>query len=448
MEPPFHLCPRRSGKPMGPTFLPLLCLLPVLVHAADDLRRPTRDGYAVPQPGRLFQFPKDHGSHPEFRIEWWYVTGHLWDNASNRFGFQSTFFRTAGPPSTSPPSDGSAHTGSLFGTDQLFLSHIALLDVGTGQFRHQERLNREGWAAGAEISTLHVWNGGASLELLSTPTHEPTIPGSLSPRSEAEAGEGGSAHAEPGEGSPPRFMDHAHGASATPASHESPRLRLRSGIRAEAAWDLELTPSKPLVIFGTNSVSRKGASPTAASHYLTFPRLRVEGRLDLGGASRSVQGIAWMDHEFSSSQLSADQAGWDWLSVQLHDGRELMAYRLRHKNGSTDPFSTLAWIDRDGRVTHQPATAFTLEPRSQWKSPRSSAVYPLGLTLRARDPDHGEPVRLDLIPLAADQELPGTIGDVPYWEGACRVVDGAGKEVGVAFIELTGYAGDLSSRLR
>jgi len=358
----------------------------------------TSDGYAVPQPGRVFTFPRDHGSHPEFRIEWWYITGHLWDGASNRFGFQSTFFRTAGPPSASSETPPAFPAPGAFGTDQLFLSHFALLDVGSGRFRHQERLNREGWSAGAAVSNLQVWNGGASLELTQTP--------------------------------------------------DGPHFRLRSHLRAEASWDLKLAPAKPLVVFGTQGVSRKGATATAASHYLTFPRLHVEGLLRLDSSSRPVHGIAWMDHEFSSSQLAPDQAGWDWVAVQLHDGREIMAYRLRRQDGSTDPFSTLAWVDQKGRVTHQPATDFALEPLSRWKSPRSGGEYPLGLSLRSRDPATGESITLQLVPLAADQELPGAIGDVPYWEGACRVMDVSGKEVGSAFVELTGYAGDLAGRLR
>jgi predicted secreted hydrolase len=399
------------------------------------LARRTPDGFAVPQPGRVFRFPQDHGSHPEFRIEWWYITGHLWDGASNRFGFQSTFFRTAGPPPASaspglpinrasvaagvPPAVGGGVSppglpgsravsrsvsnrelsrSSAFGTDQLFLSHFALLDVSTGRFRHQERLNREGWSAGASVSNLNVWNGGGSLELTN--------------------------------------------------AQDGVQLRLRSHLRAEASWDLKLTPAKPLVVFGTNGVSRKGATDTAASHYLTFPRLHVDGLLEIDGASRPVRGIAWMDHEFSSSQLAPDQTGWDWAAVQLHDGREIMTYRMRRKDGSTDPFSTLAWIDRDGRITHLSSAQFTLEPRSRWKSPRSGGEYPQGLTLRSPDPATGAPVTFQLVPLAADQELPGSIGEVPYWEGACRVLDPAGTEVGSAFVELTGYAGDLAGRLR
>ncbi|MGE3310154.1 MAG: lipocalin-like domain-containing protein [Limisphaerales bacterium] len=397
---------RSRSRPPGPSrpalgfVLAFLAFLPSGARAEEPLAPRTPDGYASPQPGRVFTFPRDHGSHPEFRIEWWYITGHLWDGSSNRFGFQSTFFRTAGPIRV-PLTDLESVSPAAFGVDQLFLSHFALLDVGSGRFRHREQLNREGWSAGASISNLHVWNGGGSLERL------------------APAGAGG-----------------------------RPSLRLKSRIRAEASWDLTLVPAKPLVVFGERGVSRKGASPTAASHYLTFSRLDVQGHLDVEGSSRAVHGIAWMDHEFSSSQLSPGQTGWDWVSIQLQDGGEIMAYRLRHKDGSTDPYSTLAWVDRDGRVTHAPADAFALEPRSRWKSPRSGAEYPVGLTLRATDLATRQPITLQLAPLALDQELPGAIGNVPYWEGSCRVLDAAGNDVGSAFVELTGYAGDLAGRLR
>lgn len=391
----------------GAVLVALLCLMGVLARAADPILetgtsalppRLTPEGFAVPQPGQGFRFPRDHGSHPDFKIEWWYVTGHLWDGASNRFGFQSTFFRSAAPRTVPTATKvGSA----AFGSDQLHLAHMALLDAATGRFLHQERLNREGWAAGSATNDLRVWNGSGALER------------------------------QPGAGDPTNGV-----------------WWLRGAVRAEARWDLQLAPAKPLVVFGTNGVSRKGAAPTASSHYLTFPRLNVEGTLDLEGKPRAVRGVAWMDHEYSSSQLGADQVGWDWVSVQLNDGREIMAYRMRRQEGSTDPFSTLAWIDPRGRVRHASAAEFRLEPRGRWRSPRNGADYPSGWNLRTRDPESRREVVLQVEPLARDQELGGEIGDVPYWEGACRVRDAEGREIGVAFVELTGYAGDLAGRLR
>lgn len=366
------------------------------IPAAENEPAGTIGGFAVAQPGRSFQFPRDHGSHPEFALEWWYLTGHLLETNGAQHGFQATFFRRAGPHSLDAPSAASAS----FGDGQLFLAHMALLETGTGRFRHQERLNREGWDAQASTHTLEVRNGNWSLR--------------LSP------------------GTAGRF---------------GPELELRGGIGAAVSFVLQLAPQKPLVVFGTNGVSRKAAEPTAASHYLTFSRLKVNGELTLEGTARPVTGEAWMDHEFSSSQLGAGQVGWDWASVQLQDGREVMAYRMRREDGSTDPFSTLAWIDRNGGVKQFGPEEFQWIPEGEWKSPKSGATYPTRVRLVTRDPEIGRELVLHLEPLAAAQELTGAIGNIPYWEGACRVRDADGREIGRAFLELTGYAGTMQGRL-
>ena len=338
----------------------------------------TADGFALPQPGHRFEFPRDHGSHPDFKIEWWYVTGHLFVNADRRFGFQATFFRSAGPrvPGGSD-------------SDNIYLAHMAVLDVASGKFLHQERLNRGGWAAGASLTTMDVFNGSWSLRLV--------------------------------------------GAAAN-------RFELTGGVRAEAKFTLELTSTKPLVIFGENSVSRKGADVGAASYYLTFSRLHAEGALSIGAEKLHVTGEAWMDHEISSSQLSGGQVGWDWLSVQLNDRRELMLYRLRRSDGTADPASTLTWVDATGRTQRG---GFTWEVLERWQSPATGASYPSRILLTATDPLTTTEVKLTIEPLAKDQELTGTLGGIPYWEGACRVRDAAGKEIGSAYLELTGYARDL-----
>ena len=351
----------------------------------------TPEGFAVPQPGHRFVFPRDHGNHPDFKIEWWYVTGHLGADGGRRFGFQATFFRSAGPR-------GAADINPSFGSGQIFLAHMALLDVSTGKFLHQEKLNRAGWDAASASGTLDVRNGPWSLRL-----------------------------ADPTDPSP------------------TPRLELTGGIRADAAFTLTLTPAKPLVIFGENGVSRKGADPAAASYYLTFSRLRAEGELTLATAADAasapakfrVTGEAWMDHEISSSQLSAGQVGWDWLSVQFTDGRELMLYRLRLADGTADPASTLTWVDAAGQTQRAP---FTLEVLDRWTSPATGAAYPSRLRLSTTDPRTGTAVRLLVEPLAKNQELTGALGGIPYWEGACRIRDESGRELGSAFLELTGYA--------
>lgn len=351
----------------------------------------TPGGFAVPQPGTQFHFPRDHGSHPAFALEWWYVTGHLFETNGTHHGFQATFFRRAAPREAAERSVGS----TAFGRGQVFLAHMALLDGHTGRFLHQERLNRDGWDAFARTNDLDVANGNWSLV-------------------------------------------------RSPASGV---FALRGSIRAEAGFDLTLAPRKPLVVFGTNGVSRKAAEPTAASHYLTFTRLAVDGELRAGERTVAVTGEAWMDHEFSSSQLGAGQVGWDWSCIQLRDGRELMTYRLRRADGSTDPSSTLAWIDHDGRVTHSGPTDFEWQTLTQWRSPATGATYPARTVLTTRDPATGERVTFTLEPLATDQELTGALGGIPYWEGACRVLDAQGREIGRAFMELTGYAGTMQGRL-
>ena len=350
----------------------------------------TGDGFSIPQPARIFRFPTDHGSHPEFRIEWWYVTGHLTSGDGARHGFQATFFRRAGARSTNTP----ATVSTNFASDELYLAHMAWLDVGTGTFRHEERLNRRGWDADADTRRLAVRNGNWSLRDVGNDDFE-----------------------------------------------------LRGGVQAEVAWTLTLNPKKPLVIFGTNGVSRKAAEPWAASHYLTFSRLAVTGRMRRGSNAQTVQGEAWMDHELSSSQLGQGQIGWDWLSVQLQDGRELMAYRMRREDGKTDPFSTVAWIDREGRVRQFGPDHFTWKTEGVWKSPHSGAQYPAVVVLSTPKWEAKPEEILRIEPLAADQELSGLGGSIPYWEGACRVLDSQGRVVGNAFLEMTGYAGLLHRAL-
>ena len=373
---------------------------------ADAIPPQNRPEFALPQPGRIFQFPADHGSHPEYKIEWWYITGHLTSEGGQRHGFQATFFRRAGDhkTNTNTPSQSLApHTSAtpLFATDEFFLAHMAWLDVATGTFRQEERLNRRGWDAQADTRKLQLRNGNWSLKDLGPDTN-----GTLA-------------------------------------------LELRGGIQADLFWRMTLRPQKPLVVFGTNGVSRKAREPSAASHYLTFSRMSVSGELRRGSSSKTerIEGEAWMDHEISSSQLGQGQVGWDWTCIQFFDGRELMAYRMRRDDGSTDPFSTVAWIEADGRVSQWGPDRFTWRGEGQWKSPRSGGTYPATVLLSLPEPNGNPGPTLRIEPLCADQELSGGIGGVPYWEGACRVLDAQGKEVGRAFVEMTGYAGHLRRAL-
>jgi predicted secreted hydrolase len=344
--------------------------------------------FDLPQPGHVFSFPRDFGAHPSFRIEWWYLTGHLF-SGERRFGFQATFFRVAEPASAL------ATDNPSFSSRQFFLAHMALTDVATGRFYHAERLNRAGWDAHASDATLDLSNGEWTLKL-------------------DRAG--------------PR-----------------PTFRLHGAVEAKLSFDLQLMSEKPLVVFGEDGVSRKGADSAASSYYLTFSRLRTTGTVVLAGEPDqrfAVQGEAWMDHEISSSQLSAGQVGWDWTCVQFGHAPgvkpwELMLYRMRRADGTADPHSILQWVDPDGNAKTEP---FRWEVLSTWKSPRSHATYPSRVRLTTRDPATGREVSLVLSPLVRDQELANALGGGPYWEGACDVQSPEGRSIGVAYLELTGYA--------
>ncbi len=362
----------------------------------------TDDGFAIPQPGHVFTYPRDHGSHPEFKLEWWYITGHLKTGNGRRLGFQATFFRQSSPREDRPKEARSAE----FSHDQIYLGHFALLDTASGAFIYQSRLNRAGWDAGAATNRLEVWNGNWRLKGREA-THKP----------------------EWGEASQ---LD----------------LELAGTIRGDANLALTLSPTQPMVVFGTNGVSRKADGPTAASYYLTFPRLAVSGSVNLRGEILAVEGDAWMDHEVSSSQLGANQVGWDWACLQLNDGRSIMCYRMRQEGGKTDPNSSLTWINKSGQLITFGPSQFSWSGLQHWKSPQTAADYPNHVRLEAMDPATGKMTNLELEPLVENQELTDDLGGVAYWEGACRVKNSDGKEVGHAFLELTGYSGNLAARLK
>ena len=373
----------------------LLLTLAFLSRAsAAEISATTADGYAIPQPGRQFIFPRDHGSHPDFAIEWWYITGHLFATNDAQFGFQATFFRRA----LVPPGATNNSSSAAFGNDQIYLAHMALVDKTSGQFLFQEKLNRDGWDASSSTNTLDVRNGNWSLRL------------------------------------------------APPKKDSSEIIELQASVGADITFALNLIPKTPLVIFGMNGVSRKAADPSASSHYLTFPRLSATGTLTLAETNLAVTGEAWMDHEFSSSQLGAGQVGWDWLSLQLFDGRELMAYRMRRSDGSTDPFSTVAWIDAKGQVHQVGPDQFKWAVLAHWHSLKSGADYPSQVRLEAMNPAMGKTEIFIVQPFVADQELTGRVGGVGYWEGACRVLDENKKEIGRAYMELTGYCESMSGK--
>lgn len=358
----------------------------------------TDEGYAYPDPEVPLTFPYDHGDHPEFAIEWWYITGHLrpTDTEDHPFAFQITFFRYSAPLETNegPPDD------PVFGTRTMFLAHAALMDIPREAFFHQEKLNRLGWNAYSRSGTLDMANGSWSLVALDFNA----------------------------DGDPDPF-------------------RFKGSIHSDVDLQLTFRPTQKRVLFGDRGVSRKGSSPESASYYITFPRLQVEGRIRVEGTPYAVEGQAWMDHEISSNQLEDDQEGWDWVQMQLFDGTEIMAYRLRRKDQTTAPYSFFNWIDADGRVTEVKANDFQWIPGRPWTSEVTGATYPIGPTLFVNHPRSGERQTYRVVPRVEASEMPGELGGISYWEGAVDIYDENEKHLGIGFLELTGYAQDLSERL-
>ena len=213
-------------------------------------------------------------------------------------------------------------------------------------------------------------------------------------------------------------------------------LQAQSG---DFALDLKLTPRKPAVVNGIGGVSRKGACRGCASHYYSFTDLAAGGSLTLPTGNVTVTGSAWNDHEWGSASLEAGVVGWDWFSVQLAGGRELMLYVLRRADGSAIPQSSGTIVDSDGRPSFLPLAKFSVTALHSWTSPHSQARYPAGWRIRL--PSYR--AELTIAPLLADQEFDATHSTGGYyWEGACSVTGSfGGKSVdGYGYTELTGYA--------
>jgi len=341
-------------------------------------------GYAAATEPRTFSFPSDHGPHPKFRNEWWYLTGNLDGQNGERFGFELTIFRFLLTPSVQ------RQQASRWQSDQVYIGHFAISDVGNEQFHVAQRFSRGSMGlAGARAEPFRVWVEDWSI-------------------------------------------------AARPGAATTWRVQAADQDRL---LDLNLTQLKPPVLNGQNGLSRKAAEPGNASYYYSISRLQTEGLLQIGKQRFAVSGFSWLDREWSSSALSADQAGWDWFALQLDDGSELMLYQLRRLDGSRDPFSAGTWISRSGDSNHLDASEFRIEITQFWDSPLGGR-YPSAWQVSVPSLD----LQLDVQPVMDDQELRTT---VLYWEGA---VDVSGKRNGKklggrGYVELTGYAGNSSQEV-
>jgi predicted secreted hydrolase len=339
----------------------------------------TPDEWKTARPDYEWSFPRDHWAHAGYRTEWWYFTGYLGD----RFAYQFTFFRIGVLPER--PESSSTWTAT-----NVVMGHAALTDLREKRHWFSEILYREipllagygdfpepriGWSrapAGTEGLWTLDWNGEA--------------------------------------------FDFA-----AKDDQEGFGFRLRT------------RPKKPLAFQGPRGFSRKGESEGAASQYYSFTRLATEGEVTVGKERFEVEGESWMDKEFSSSQLGERQVGWDWFSLRLDDGRELMLYLMRAEDGSVD-YANGTLVDAQGAASYLSGQDFEVEVLEHWTSPATSARYPSEWRIRVAGLD------LRVSAVVADQENRSRLPrGVYYWEGAVVVEGSDGTPLGRGFVELTGY---------
>lgn len=311
--------------------------------AIEALQAPADSGFARVTAPRAFQFPRDHGPHPEYKTEWWYYTGNLEAENGEHFGFQLTFFRQG----LAPEAPGAPGRASDWGTRQAYMAHFALTRASDDRFVSAERFSRgAAGLAGAQADPYRVWLEDWSAE----------------------------------------------------ADGDAVRLR---AVNSDDRLELRVRPVKPVVLQGDQGLSQKSDEPGNASSYYSLTRLEADGALTIDGQTYRVSGTAWLDREFGTSALGPDSVGWDWFAFQLADNREIMFYQLRRKDGTTEPHSGGSLVAADGSTTRLTRDDVRVETLATWTSPRTGAVYPA--RWRFRIPSQG--IDLQVTPYAPDQEL-------------------------------------------
>ncbi len=333
-------------------------------------------GFARATAVRDFHFPADHGPHPAYRTEWWYFTGNLYTESRRRFGYELSLFRFG-------LGADKVERSSAWAMDQVYMGHFAVTDEQGGAFIFDERLVRGALGlAGADADPVRIWVED--------------------------------------------WMITAHGAVGE-------RWQVRAATR-DMAIELDLTALKPVILQGDRGLSQKSGEPGNASYYYSIPRLQTEGSVRVGGEDFAVAGLSWMDREWSTSALGKDQAGWDWFSLQLSNGYDLMYYQLRRKDGGVDAHSRGVLVDPDGRARALQREDLKIRVLDYWKSPLGG-TYPGSWRLGVDDGS----LELEITPVLADQELDVS---VRYWEGAVDVTGTHGNQTvtGAGYVELVGYS--------
>jgi predicted secreted hydrolase len=331
--------------------------------------------FAAVRHGVPLRFPADHGAHPDFRTEWWYVTGWL-DTPQGPRGFQITFFRSRPELAQDNP--------SAFTPRQIIFAHAALSDPGHGRLRHATRIARAGFGlAQARVGDMDVKVDDWQLR---------------------RAADG----------------------------------RLHAKVAGDGfALDLAFTPTQGVILQGRGGYSQKGPDPAEASHYYSWPHLKVAGRLN----GKPVAGTAWLDREWSSTLLNPAAVGWDWLGLNMDDGSALTLFRVRDGKGGA-VWAGGSHRDAGGRLVVLGREDVRWEAGGWWQSPRSQARWPVRPVVEYRA--DGRWRRITVAPLMQDQELDSRSGGGPlYWEGAVRVAPDGGRAGGRGYLELTGYGAPL-----
>jgi predicted secreted hydrolase len=335
-----------------------------------------------------WQFPRDHGAHPEFKTEWWYLTGNLQDTSGNSYGYQLTFFRHGLQPVAT-------QTGSAWAVRDIYFGHLTVTDGKNNRFHFAEKLSR------GALGEVAFATNDCSVRI-----HDWSLR---------------------------RTKDSAFEMKAW---------------APEEKFGLELTVQsvKPIAFHGIGGLSQKSAIPGNASHYYSFTRLETKGDLLIGDRRIPVTGLSWLDREFSTSALGQNQEGWDWFCLQFDSGEELMLYRMRNPGDRTDPSSSGTWISESGSTSPLKNADFTIEALGRWKAP-GGKVYPSGWKISVPSLQLEGEVK----PLVLDQELRlRRIGNLRYWEGACtfRGTRNGKPLTGRGYTELTGYATPIGQGMK
>jgi predicted secreted hydrolase len=337
-------------------------------------------GFQVADGPRVWAFPDDFGPHSDYQTEWWYYTGNLQTETGERFGYQLTFFQRA-----LLPAQERIHRTSTWGTDQVYMAHFALSDIaGEAHYAFERFARGAAELAGAQSDPFQVWLEDWQVSQL------------------------------------------GNGEYCLQAKQD------------DISIDLKFKDVKGPIFHGEQGYSQKGPEAGDASYYFSQTRLESAGFIEVDGKTFPVTGLSWMDHEFSTSALSAGQVGWDWFSIQLDNGAELMVFQIRRSDGSIDPYSSGTWISPEGGVLPLDRDQFEFQILNHWVSPTSGAEYPSSWKLFIPELN----LNLDIKPYLEDQEMHVSY---TYWEGAVQalgVMDGVTIS-GDGYVEMTGYSASM-----